>query len=82
VLQLLMYCYLYKANFNELPREASIISFINIQDGVLPLDTGDLPLEDAVDMFRQVLESIITSIYDTETPFEHTVKEPNYCAYC
>ena len=82
VLQLIMYCYLFKVNLGELPREASIISFINIQDGVLPLDTGDLPLEEAVEMFPQVLESIITSIYDTEIPFKHTVKEPNYCAYC
>jgi len=83
VLQLLMYCYLFKVNFGELPREASIISFINIQDGVLPLETGDMELAEAVDLFPSVIEAIINGIYDTEVPFSHDDSvQFSYCAYC
>jgi len=83
VLQLIMYCYLFKVNFGELPREASIISFINIQDGVIPLDTGDMELEEVVDLFPSILEAIINEIYDTEVPFSHDdSKQFSYCAYC
>mgnify|MGYP002631597011 CR=1 FL=1 len=83
VLQLLMYCYLFRENFGELPREASIISFVNIQDGVLPLETGDMELAEAVDLFPSVIEAIINEIYDTEVPFSHDdSKQFSYCAYC
>jgi hypothetical protein len=83
VLQLLMYCYLFKVKFGELPREASIISFINIQDGVLPLETGDMELAEAVDLFPSVIEAIINGIYDTEVPFSHDDSvQFSYCAYC
>lgn len=83
VLQLLMYCYLFRENFGELPREASIISFVNIQDGVLPLETGDMELAEAVDLFPSVIEAIINGIYDTEVPFSHDdSKQFSYCAYC
>ena len=83
VLQLIMYCYLFKVNFGELPREASIISFINIQDGVIPLETGDMELAEVVDLFPSILEAIINEIYDTNVPFSHDdSKQFSYCAYC
>jgi len=83
VLQLIMYCYLFKVNLGELPREASIISFINIQDGVLPLETGDMALAEVVDLFPSILEAIINQIYDVEVPFVHDdSKQFSYCAYC
>jgi ATP-dependent helicase/nuclease subunit B len=83
VLQLIMYCYLFKVNLGELPREASIISFINIQDGVLPLETGDMALAEVVDLFPSILEAIINQIYDVEVPFLHDdSKQFSYCAYC
>ena len=83
VLQLLMYCYLFKVNLGELPREASIISFINIQDGALPLETGDMALAEVVELFPTILEAIINEIYDVEVPFAHDdSKQFSYCAYC
>ena len=83
VLQLIMYCYLFKVNLGELPREASIISFINIQDGALPLETGDMALAEVVELFPTILEAIINEIYDVEVPFAHDdSKQFSYCAYC
>lgn len=83
ILQLIMYCYLFKANYNELPREASIISFINIKDGIFKLDTGNISLDEAVEMFPEVLQKILEQVYDTQTDFEHNTKSfVSYCAYC
>ena len=75
--------YLFKVNLGELPREASIISFINIQDGALPLETGDMALAEVVELFPTILEAIINEIYDVEVPFAHDdSKQFSYCAYC
>lgn len=83
VLQLIMYCYLYKANFNILPREASIISFINIHEGVFKLETGNLSLEEVVDLFPEILQKILEQIYDPTLEFEHNSKSfVSFCAYC
>jgi len=83
VLQLIMYCYLFRENFGVLPREASIISFINIQDGVLPLETGNMELAEVVDLFPSILEAIINEVYDPEVPFSHNYDAQfSYCAYC
>ena len=83
VLQLIMYCYLFKVNFNEMPREASIISFININDGVFKLDTANFSLEEVVDLFPEILQQIVEKMYNTEEDFEHdATKQFSFCAYC
>ena len=83
ILQLIMYCYLFKANYNELPREASIISFINIKDGVFKLDTGNISIEEAVEMFPEIIQKILEQMYDTSVDFEHNSKSfVSFCAYC
>ncbi len=83
VLQLIMYCYLFKVNFNEMPREASIISFININDGVFKLDTANFSLEEVVDLFPEILQEIVEKMYNTEEDFEHdATKQFSFCAYC
>ncbi len=83
ILQLIMYCYLFKANYNELPREASIISFINIKDGVFKLDTGNISIEEAVEMFPEIIQKILEQMYDKSIDFEHNSKSfVSFCAYC
>ena len=83
ILQLIMYCYLFKANYNELPREASIISFINIKDGVFKLDTGNISIEEAVEMFPEIIQKILEQMYDKSVDFEHNSKSfVSFCAYC
>jgi RecB family exonuclease len=83
VLQLIMYCYLFKVNFNEMPREASIISFININDGVFKLDTANFSLEEVVDLFPEILQQIVEKMYNTQEDFEHdATKQFSFCAYC
>jgi len=83
VLQLLMYGYLFKQHYGFVPNESSIISFININAGTISLNTGKLSLEEAVDLFPDVIQQILTEIYDTETPFTHQQKgQVSYCAYC
>jgi hypothetical protein len=83
ILQLIMYCYLFKANYNELPREASIISFINIKDGVFKLDTGNFSLEETVEMFPEIIQNILEQMYDKSIDFEHNSKSfVSFCAYC
>jgi len=83
VLQLIIYCYLFKVNFNELPREASIISFININEGVFPLQTGNLSMAEVVDLFPEILQKIMEQMYDTDVDFEHNSKAQfSYCSYC
>jgi RecB family exonuclease len=83
VLQLIMYCYLFKVNYNEMPREASIISFINIKDGVFKLDTSTFSLSEVVDLFPEILQKILEKMYNTEEDFEHDASDQySYCSYC
>jgi ATP-dependent helicase/nuclease subunit B len=83
VLQLIMYCYLFKVNYNEMPREASIISFININDGTFKLNTANLPLEEVVEMFPAILQTILENIYNTDQEFTHDYSNQySYCSYC
>ena len=83
VLQLLMYGYLFKQHYGFVPSESSIISFININSGTISLNTGKLSLEEAVDLFPEVIQQILSEIYDTDVPFTHQQKgQFSYCAYC
>jgi ATP-dependent helicase/nuclease subunit B len=83
VLQLLIYCYLFKQNFDALPKEAIIISFISLNDGPFALETGNLTLDQVMDQFPLVLQSILEKIYDSKVDFEHNSKAFNsFCSYC
>jgi hypothetical protein len=84
LLQLIIYCYLFKKNFNILPKEASIISFININDGVFKLQTGStFSLQEVVDLFPEILQKILEHIHDPTHDFEHnTTPFVSFCAYC
>ena len=83
VLQLLMYGYLFKQHYGFIPNESSIISFININVGTISLNTGKLSFEKAVDLFPEVIQQILTEIYNTDVPFMHQQNgQFSYCAYC
>ena len=83
VLQLILYCYLFKSNYHEMPREASIISFININDGVFKLETANYSLEEVVDLFPEILKQILEKMYDPEVNFEHNdTSFVSFCSYC
>ena len=82
VLQLVMYAFLYKQKFNELPKEVDIISFINIQNGAFSLETGNVTLEEMVELFPTLLTMILEQIYNPEQNFEHVEKEYSFCSYC
>jgi RecB family exonuclease len=83
VLQLILYCYLFKSNYHEMPREASIISFINMNDGVFKLETANYSLEEVVDLFPEILKQILEKMYDPEVRFEHNdTSFVSFCSYC
>jgi hypothetical protein len=82
VLQLVMYAFLYKQKFNELPKEVDIISFINIQNGAFSLETGNVTLEEIVELFPTLLTMILEQIYNPDQNFEHVEKEFSFCSYC
>jgi hypothetical protein len=77
-----MYAFLYKQKFNELPAEVDIISFINIQNGAFSLETGNVTLEEMVELFPKLLTMILEQIYNLEQNFEHVEKEYSFCSYC
>jgi hypothetical protein len=82
VLQLVMYAFLYKQKFYELPAEVDIISFINIQNGAFSLETGNISLEEMVELFPTLLTMILEQIYNPEQNFEHTESDFSFCSYC
>ncbi|MBI1836354.1 MAG: PD-(D/E)XK nuclease family protein [Flavobacteriia bacterium] len=82
VLQLVMYAFLYKQKFNELPDSVDIISFINIQNGTFQLNTGGKTLAELVEIFPDLLTEILESIYNPEENFEHKEKQFSFCSYC
>ena len=66
-----------------MPREASIISFININDGVFKLETANYSLEEVVDLFPEILKQILEKMYDPEVNFEHNdTSFVSFCSYC
>jgi hypothetical protein len=81
--QLIMYCYLYKENFGELPAEASIYSLINISEGTFPLQSKKQTVAEIVELFPLFIQQLFEEIYNEEIPFEHKVKgQMSYCLYC
>jgi ATP-dependent helicase/nuclease subunit B len=83
VLQLMMYAYLYHATSGIVPQEAGIISFINISDGFIPLNTSGLNTAELIEVFPAVVQNILEEMYDREVPFEHTKNDLfSFCMYC
>jgi hypothetical protein len=82
VLQLLIYCYLFRHAYGKPLDEVGIFSFINTSESPFHLDfKGDLSLNEATDLVEQVIQAILQDVYDTETPFKHR-HGAQYCSYC
>lgn len=78
-LQLSLYCLFFKEKYNFLPDEASIVSLINL-DQPFKL-TSDNGIAGMTEVFKELVQEIITEIYDLELSFEHNEKA-KYCSYC
>ena len=82
VFQLLIYNFLYFGKYAKYPSKTGIISLVNLKDGPFYLEnklTNDLPT--LMELFEEVLETVVTEVYNTEAPFEHDSKSL-YCDYC
>lgn len=81
--QMTMYSYLYRSEFNFLPSEVALYSMIKLKDGIFSLNGGDkCTLEEITDSFPLFLESLLAEMYDVSIPFEHEKAWTSYCLYC
>lgn len=82
VLQLLIYCYLFRHGYGKSLDEVGIFSFINTSESPFYLDfKGELSLADATDLVEEVIRTILQDLYDTGVPFKHR-RGAKYCSYC
>jgi hypothetical protein len=79
--QLALYCLLFKEKFGGLPQEASILSLVNVKDGLFSLNSSKLTVKEIVDLFPQLIEQIIAELYDPMMPIRHET-ESKYCNFC
>jgi ATP-dependent helicase/nuclease subunit B len=82
VLQLLIYCYLFRHGYGKSLDEVGIFSFINTSESPFYLDfKGELSLVEATQLVEEVIQSILQDLYNTEVPFKHR-HGAKYCSYC
>ncbi len=82
VLQLLIYCYLFRHGFGRSLDDVGIFSFINTSESPFYLDfKGDISLVEATDLVEQVIQAILQDLYDLDVPFQHR-HGAKYCSYC
>lgn len=82
VLQLLIYCYLFRHAYKRPLDEVGIFSFINTSESPFLLDfKGDISLEEATGLVEEVIHAILRDIYDTNVSFKHR-HGAKYCLYC
>ena len=80
-LQLATYAYLFKENYNMLPSNMGIYAIQRKTDAFYSLDTQSLSMVEFMEDFQQLIQEIITQIFDQSKPFEHNI-DSKYCAYC
>lgn len=82
--QLLVYNMLFFEKFGEYPGKTGIISMVNLKEGPFYLENELTDtIEELMNLFENALAQIISELYDTEIPFEHTDKSQlSYCSYC
>ena len=83
-LQLLSYAYQYYQENPEAPELIPCIySFRNKQAGLIPLklDNQNITKSEVLDLYPQLLESILTPLLSLEEDFQHDV-DSSYCQYC
>ena len=79
--QLALYCLFFKKSFGHLPSEALIYSLTDVTKIDYRLDFEGNTIEGICDLFEQFLQDVLTDIFDTDEPFEHSSKSL-YCNYC
>lgn len=78
-LQLSLYCLFFREKYNFLPDEAIIISLIELdQSYKLNFENG---INGMIEVFKELLQDLISEIYDLRVSFEHD-ENAKYCSYC
>lgn len=82
VLQLLHYAYLYQKNEGTMA-VPTIISLVSGKSEPFSLDLKSNNLEEVIELFPELMATILESVYDTDLPFQHTEKAFfSYCKFC
>lgn len=80
--QLMTYAYLYYMQFKVVPDEVAIIPLAKLNEGIIAMKGGHLDLAQIVELYPELIQSIIAEIYDPNTPFSHEPRFSSYCKYC
>jgi predicted RecB family nuclease len=80
-LQLTLYCLLFKEKYKIDAHEAAILSLITTKGHIYPLQYKGEPKEELQALLVELLQEVITELYDLESPFIHN-ESSKYCSYC
>jgi ATP-dependent exoDNAse (exonuclease V) beta subunit len=80
-LQLAIYGLLFEKKFGFLPHDTAVYSLVNIQEGLFKLNSESLTLKEIVDLLPELLQQVITELYDIEERIEHN-SDSKYCQFC
>jgi ATP-dependent helicase/nuclease subunit B len=80
-LQLAIYALLFEKKFGFLPHDTSVYSLVNIQEGLFTLESKSLSLKEIVNLLPELLQQIITELYDTGELIQHN-SDSKYCQFC
>lgn len=80
-LQLAVYAYLFERNYGFFPSEKGIYAIQKNRDAFFPLLLKEVSEEEFMEDFRQIIQELLTEIYNVEIPFEHA-ETARYCSYC
>jgi ATP-dependent helicase/nuclease subunit B len=81
IFQLMTYVYLFKQNYQHLPHQSAIYSFITTKNNPYVMEIGGYSYEQLVELYPTLLQHILEEIYDADVPFIHDAKAL-YCGYC
>lgn len=81
-LQLLIYRMLFYYKYKEHPKNAGIISLINLTESPFMLESNlGLNDDELLKTFESCIEKIISEVYDNDLPFQHN-PDAKWCQYC
>ena len=80
-LQLALYSIFFKEKYKVIPDVAAIYSLVNLKDSFELKLEGKTNLEEFPEIFKELVELVISEIYNLELPFEHE-STSKYCSFC
>lgn len=80
-LQLALYSIFFKEKYKVLPDIAAIYSLVNLTKPFKLKFKNKNGLEDFPELFKELVEEVISEIYDLDMPFEHN-SNSKYCNFC